>query len=109
MPVPQCKPLYRKQAADIAMLMEEGVNICIGTDSLASNHQLCILTELYTIKQRHANINWETLLTWATYNGALALQMQHTIGSMEIGKKPGIINITHLNETGTKPLVKRVS
>ncbi len=93
----------------ITMLMEEGVNICIGTDSLASNHQLCILSELQTINQYHPRIGWETLLRWATYNGAAALQMQHIVGSIVPGKKPGIINITQTNNQEQKPLVKLIT
>ena len=91
---------------DVAMLQEAGATICIGTDSLASNHQLCVLSELYTLKEREPALDWELLLRWATINGARALNMDHRIGSIEPGKMPGIINITRLNEG--KPQVQRI-
>ena len=93
---------------DIDTLLRETANICIGTDSLASNHQLCILSELYTIRQHYPNIGWETLLTWGTLNGAKALQMQDAIGTIEVGKKPGIVNISGLESNVEKPKVRCV-
>lgn len=76
---------------NIPMLIEECSNICIGTDSLSSNHQLSVLTELHTIKKEYPETDWEMLLTWATYNGACALQMNNIIGSIEKGKRPGLV------------------
>jgi cytosine/adenosine deaminase-related metal-dependent hydrolase len=90
----------------IDMFMEEGLDICIGTDSLASNHQLNILSELTTIKQRLPQLDWEVLLTWATWNGARALQMENIIGSIEPGKQPGIVQITGFY--GNSPSAKRL-
>jgi cytosine/adenosine deaminase-related metal-dependent hydrolase len=40
----------------------------------------------------------ETLLQWATLNGAKALQMDHTFGSFEKGKKPGVVLIENIEE-----------
>lgn len=92
---------------DIAMLMRNKANICIGTDSLSSNHRLCIMSELYTIKQNMPGIDWEVLLNWATANGAQALQMQDVAGSIELGKQPGILHIQGL-DNNHKPTVKRI-
>jgi aminodeoxyfutalosine deaminase len=104
---PNANLYIENKLPDISLLMSEGANICIGTDSLASNHQLCILSELYTIKERYPEISWETLLTWATRNGAAALQMQDSLGTMEPGKKPGIVQVTGL-EGAARPSVKRL-
>lgn len=105
---PNANLYIENRLPDIDMLMSEGASICIGTDSLSSNHQLCIVSELYSIKERYPQLDWETLLTWATRNGASALQMQDVIGTIDVGKKPGIIQVTGLDEAGVKPLVKRV-
>ena len=90
---------------DIDMFISENANICIGTDSLASNHQLSVLSELQTIKQRYPTLAWETLLTWGSRNGALALQMPD-VGTIEVGKRPGIVEIMGLD--GDSPEVRRV-
>lgn len=92
---------------DIDMLIAEGGHICIGTDSLASNHQLCVLSELYTIQQAFPHISWETLLRWGTANGAAALQMQDVAGTIKPGTRPGILHISGI-ESAAKPAVNRV-
>lgn len=76
---------------DIALLRRYKVPLMIGTDSLASNHQLSILAELNTIQLQHPEIPVEELLQWATLNGAKALGIQHRFGSFEKGKTPGVL------------------
>jgi cytosine/adenosine deaminase-related metal-dependent hydrolase len=78
---------------DVNMLIKEQCNIVLGTDSLASNHQLNILEEIKTLQNNFPEIKLETLLQWATINGAKALQMDNTLGSFEKGKKPGMVLI----------------
>ena len=78
------------------MLMQNNCNIIMGTDSLASNHQLNILEELKTISKKFDHIPVETLLQWATINGAKALQMENNLGSFNKGKKPGIVLIENV-------------
>jgi aminodeoxyfutalosine deaminase len=71
---------------NIDLLKQNDVNICLGTDSLASNTQLSILAEIKTLQLHFANINMETLLQWATINGATALGIDAQYGSFEKGK-----------------------
>lgn len=104
---PNANKYIEDKLPDIDMFIGEGANICVGTDSLSSNHQLCIMSELYTIKEHFPDLSWEVLFSWATHNGAAALQMGEVIGTIEAGKKPGIIHITGL-DTGNKPTVKRL-
>ena len=75
------------------LFLENDCNVILGTDSLASNDQLNILEEIKTIIKNFPEIKTETLLQWATINGAKALQMQNEIGSFEKGKIPGAILI----------------
>ena len=92
---------------NIPMFLQHGVKACVGTDSLASNHQLDILAELVTINKSYPAIGWEALLQWASYNGACALRMQDIVGSIAQGLKPGILQLTDIE--GAKPAVKRVA
>lgn len=91
---------------DIGMLIQKSANICIGTDSLSSNHELSILSELQTIKKHFPHLEWETLLNWGTYNGAQALQMDDIIGTIEPGKQPGIIQLQGLDTQ--HPTIERI-
>ena len=71
--------------------------VCIGTDSLASNNTLSILDEMKTIQSNFPEIKTETLINWATINGAKFLEIDSQFGSIEIGKQPGINLISDLN------------
>lgn len=78
---------------DIDLLAQQQCDIVIGTDSLASNHQLDILAEIKTLQQYFPQQELATMLQWATINGARALQMNDTLGSFEKGKQPGVVLI----------------
>lgn len=75
----------------------QGAHIAIGTDSLTSNWQLCILSELKTITQHSPHIPLEELLRWATLNGAEALGYDKELGSLEPSKRPGVLNISRID------------
>jgi len=78
---------------NIDLLREYKAAIVIGTDSLASNHQLSVLAELQTIRQHYPHLEKSELLQWATFNGAKALELDDVIGSFDVGKKPGVVII----------------
>ncbi len=82
----------------IDMLINQNVPLVVGTDSLASNHTLSILSELSTLHQYFAHLPLTQLLQWATINGAQALGIEAQFGSFETGKKPGILCIEGLDE-----------
>jgi cytosine/adenosine deaminase-related metal-dependent hydrolase len=90
---PNANLYITNQLPDVKMLMQEQCNIVLGTDSLASNHQLSILEEMKTLQQHFPEIQTTSLLQWATLNGAKALQMDDTLGSFEKGKQPGVVLI----------------
>ncbi len=77
----------------LKLVIQEQMHICIGTDSLASNDRLCILSELVTLKEHFPELTWETLFRWGTANGAAALQMPD-LGRIRPGVRPGIIQVT---------------
>ena len=70
--------------------IEDNARMTIGTDSLTSNWQLSILEEMKTIQRFQSYVPFETLIRWATLNGAQALGFDGTLGSFDIGKTPGI-------------------
>ncbi|GAA3973639.1 amidohydrolase family protein [Pedobacter ginsengiterrae] len=86
---PKANLYIENQLPDIDLLTKENVKITLGTDSLASNHQLNILSEMRTL-QEHKQVNFEKLLQWATLNGAEFLEMDGQFGTIEKGKKPGL-------------------
>lgn len=85
-------------------------NITIGTDSLASNDDLCILSELKTIREHYPQIPFEQTIRWATLNGAAFLGIDKHFGSIEKGKTPGLNLISNVNgqELSTQSKVRRL-
>ncbi len=81
---------------DVGLLQQHQCTIVLGTDSLASNHQLSIWEEIRTLQAGFPQLDIVTLLQWATINGARALQMDKELGSFEKGKKPGLVLIAGL-------------
>lgn len=79
---------------DVQLFAQAGLKITLGTDSLASNHQLSILKEMQTLQQEK-QVEFETLLCWATINGAEFLGIDAEYGSFEKGKRPGILLLEH--------------
>jgi cytosine/adenosine deaminase-related metal-dependent hydrolase len=84
----------------VQLLREQHANIVVGTDSYASNWSLNMLDELKRIQLHNSQIPLAEMLTWITSNGARALQMQDKLGSIEIGKKPGLVLIKNISATG---------
>lgn len=78
---------------DVELLQRQGCRIVIGTDSLASNHQLSILEELKTLQRAFPGLPTPTLLQWATAGGAEALQAEGVLGTFAAGKQPGVVLI----------------
>lgn len=79
------------QLPHVDSFIKQNCSIVLGTDSLASNHQLSITAEMKTIYDHFPLIDTEQLLKWATINGAKALQVDNIAGSFEKGKKPGVV------------------
>ncbi len=86
----------------VQLFADHKYDIALGTDSLASNNTLSILDELKTLHRAHRDLSLLESLQWATINGAKALGMEKQIGSLEVGKQPGLVllkNITNLKMT----------
>lgn len=74
----------------LGALVEAGIQLCVGTDSLASNTRLSMLHELYRLQALLPKSSLIHLLEWACLNGAKVLELDNRLGSLSIGKKPGL-------------------
>ena len=92
---PSANLYIENRLPNIPMWVENDSKICIGTDSLASNHQLSILEEMKLIEQFYPEIEMESLLEFATLNGATALELSNQMGSFQKEKAPGVVLISN--------------
>ncbi len=81
----------------IPVMRESGIPICVGTDSLSSNDQLNMVAELFCLQQAFPQLALGELLEWACLNGARFLGVEARLGSIETGKRPGLVRIDHLS------------
>ncbi len=84
----------------VMMMRSLGLNICIGTDSLSSNDDLDMVKEIYCIQENFPEIELGEILTWACLNGAAFLEKEEELGSLAVGKTPGIIGINNIDSNG---------
>ncbi|HEK19713.1 MULTISPECIES: amidohydrolase family protein [unclassified Mucilaginibacter] len=108
---PNANLYIEKRLPKVELFVNQGLNITLGTDSLASNNKLCILSEMRTLQQNFPSLSLHTLLEWATINGAQFLGVDDRMGTIEAGKTPGLNLLTGLDgfkitdETKVKRLV----
>ena len=81
----------------IDLFVDQGFNLTLGTDSLASNTKLCIVNEMRLIQEKFPAISTAKLIEWGTVNGARYLGIDDEKGTLEVGKTPGLNLITGLD------------
>jgi aminodeoxyfutalosine deaminase len=92
----------------VEMLMSEECEIVVGTDSLASNKNLSVLSELKLISQYFPSVKLEEMIRWATVNGARALAEDVIFGKIEKGKKPGLLLLENIDLVNFKLLPETI-
>jgi 5-methylthioadenosine/S-adenosylhomocysteine deaminase len=85
--------------APVPQMLQAGVNVCLGTDSAASNNNLDMFQELRTAALVHKGITYDPTAVpahaaWhmATRAGAQALQLPH-VGHIAVGMQADVIAI----------------
>jgi cytosine/adenosine deaminase-related metal-dependent hydrolase len=84
--------------------LDAGINVALGTDSLASNDSLSMIDEMRFLCQIRKDISAEEIFQAATLNGAKALGFDGVLGRLRKGywadmtvvKFPGNIEIKNL-------------
>lgn len=91
---PNANMFIENKLPNYEFFLDAKARMTIGTDSLSSNWQLSVLEEMKTISRFQSYVPFDTLLQWATLNGAQALGMDNELGSLEAGKRPGVLLLT---------------
>jgi imidazolonepropionase-like amidohydrolase len=70
-----------------------GLNICLGTDSLASNHSLSLFDEMRAFQKKFPGTSPEEILQMVTVNSARALRQENAVGRIRPGFLADLIAI----------------
>ncbi|MFT4060855.1 MAG: amidohydrolase family protein [Edaphocola sp.] len=97
---PNANWYIERRMPPVMHMLESGLPICLGTDSLASNNELSIWAEVQMLQRHFPQLGLELLLHWATYNGAKALDLEHLVGSLAQGMRPGLVYIDKAGHIG---------
>jgi cytosine/adenosine deaminase-related metal-dependent hydrolase len=76
-----------------------GFNICLGTDSLASNSSLSLFAEMRELSRKAPGLSPREILEMATVNGAVALGQQDQLGAIRAGARADLIALPALHAT----------
>ena len=85
--------------APVPLMVECGMRLTVGTDSLSSNDDLDMISEIRCL-QGHFSLPLGQILLWACSNGAAFLGKDSSLGSIEKGKRPGIVYIEGVGPDG---------
>ena len=84
----------------IPLMKENNLNVVVGTDSLSSNDDLDMVKELYCLHVNFPQVPMTQLLEWACSNGAKFLKKDDVLGTLTVGKKPGIVRVDNIDSEG---------
>ena len=95
-----------RQLPPINLMRENGLKICLGTDSLSSNLILDMVSEMECLQNNFPGLELGEILQWACANGAELLGKEDTLGSIKEGKAPGIVLLENLKDFRITPETK---
>ena len=84
----------------VPLMRKNGLDIAIGTDSLSSNDDLNMIGEIACLHRNFPEVPMNEIFTWASLNGARFLSKEDVLGSLSVGKRPGIVLVSDLDADG---------
>ncbi len=76
-----------------------GLNICLGTDSLASNEDLSLFAEMRAFQKNEPRTSPEEILSMVTVNPARALRQEDALGKIHPGFRADFIGLPCASST----------
>ena len=82
---PKTHRFFHRDMPFFQIMKDQGINVCLGTDSLASNDSLNMLEEMQQMAQVFPRLSSQELLELATVNAAKALNQVGKLGRITPG------------------------
>jgi aminodeoxyfutalosine deaminase len=90
---PKSNRFLHHQPFPMRALRERGLNICLGTDSLASNDSLNLFSEMRMAARNHDFVSPKELLEMVTVRPARAIGLEDSLGQIKTGYLADAISI----------------
>ena len=90
---PRTHRFFRRPTPLLESLVHAGVNVCLGTDSLASNDQLSMFAEMQELARTFPRWSAEQIFALATVNAAKALNQPDKLGKIAPGATADLIAV----------------
>lgn len=91
---PKCHTYFGHAPFQLKLLRDHDINVCLGTDSLASNNALDMRSEMREVKKFH-RLSDREVLEMATINGARALGQAGKLGQISPGSVADLVAFPH--------------
>jgi cytosine/adenosine deaminase-related metal-dependent hydrolase len=85
----------------VAAAAASGARVAVGTDSLASNDDLNVFSELRALRALAPEVPSRRWIEAATLDGARALRVERDYGSIETGKRADVLRVALLTVPST--------
>jgi cytosine/adenosine deaminase-related metal-dependent hydrolase len=96
---PRSHTFFEHTPFELRKLRALGFNICLGTDSLASNSSLSLFSEMRELLRKEPRISPREVFTMVTVNAARAIGQEDSLGQISCGFRADLIAIPSA-ETG---------
>jgi cytosine/adenosine deaminase-related metal-dependent hydrolase len=96
---PRSHEYFHHSAFAFDRLSSLGFNICLGTDSLASNESLSLFAEMRAFQRNFPQISPEEILKMVTVNPARALRCENALGQIQPGFEADLVAVPCPNST----------
>ena len=100
---PCCHEYFERAPFPMERFLREGFNLCLGTDSLASNRSLNMFAEMRCAARRHPDVTPETLLKMVTLHPAKAIGLGGKLGEISAGAAADLIALPHVGSLKNLP------
>ncbi|MBN8711061.1 MAG: amidohydrolase family protein [Verrucomicrobia bacterium] len=97
---PMCHEYFDRDVFPLERFREIGMNLCIGTDSLASNKALNLFEEMRTLMEKHPSVRPAEALSMVTANPAAAIGLPGQLGELREGAFADLIALPFAGESG---------
>ena len=101
---PRCHFRFQHRRFPLLACLAHGVNLCLGSESLAASESLDMFEELYCLKRMAPELSNETLLSLCITGGARAAGLAGSLGQIRPGFLADVIGVQLSHECGSDVL-----